>query len=263
MKAATKWVFLLVLFSAGPGTEAASRKYTGAEDLNVVWKRYAIENAAAEPGMTYPFSGCFRRASIVNQVPETLLLAVARGESDFNPTARSHANAHGVMQILWPTTARHLGLHLLSDLYDPCKNIDAGARYLKELIDFYGGDLHLALAAYNYGPHRIVKDRDMPSGAEWYSGYIYHHLKYILKRSKTSTQALANYADSGKLVLISFREPYRAAAFVKSLERATGGLHIDWFRSAQAEYRVVMPYANKKELKQYRSRLLQAGFAMP
>ncbi len=250
------------LFLTAPLVNGASRKYTGDEDLTVVWKNYARNDAAAEPGIKYPFADCFRRASVVNDVPETLLLAVARGESDFNATARSHANAHGVMQILWPTTARHLGLNLLSDLYDPCKNIDAGARYLRELIDNYDGNLHLALAAYNYGPYRIAKTGAIPNGAEWYSGYIYHHMKYILSRSTIDKDNLSNYADQGKLVLIAFNEPYRAAAFVDSLERATGDLHIDWFRSGQAEYKVVMPYGSKQELRQNRAKLKRAGFVL-
>ena len=85
------------------------------------------------------------------------------------------------MQILWPDTARHLGIYRLSQLYDPCTNIDAGARYLKELLGNYDDNLHLALAAYNYGPSRIAKDGfNIPSGAEWYSGYIYRHLNYVL-----------------------------------------------------------------------------------
>ena len=123
-------------------------------------------------------------------LPETLLLAVARGESDFEPTARSKANAHGVMQILWPTTARHLGIYRLSELYDPCTNIDAGARYLKELVARFDGNLHLALAAYNYGPERISADvANIPKGATWYSGYIYRHLDYVLGDGRVSSAA--------------------------------------------------------------------------
>lgn len=91
----------------------------------------------------------FLVAALEYGLPESLLLAVARGESDCEARARSRANAHGVMQILWPDTAKHLGINRLSDLYEPCTNIDAGARYLKELLARYDGNVHLALAAYN------------------------------------------------------------------------------------------------------------------
>ncbi len=242
---------------------AAARSYTGDEDLSVAWARYTAEHANREPVTRFPFADCFRRAAIVNRVPETLLLAVARGESDFDPAARSHANAHGVMQILWPGTARHLGLHLLSDLYQPCRNIDAGARYLKELLGRYDGDLHLALAAYNYGPARIPADGPIPPGAEWYSGYIYRHLQYVLGRSTPAAGAPADYGEQGKITLISFSEPYRARAFVAALERDPGDLAIDWFRAGQAEFRVVLLYTGTDDLARSRRRLARAGFSLP
>ena len=75
-------IFYLVIVVAVLGVtlpmDAAARKYTGDEDLAVVWKQYARNSATVEPGMKYPFAHCFRRASIVNQVPETLLLAQKR-----------------------------------------------------------------------------------------------------------------------------------------------------------------------------------------
>ena len=72
------------------------------------------------------------------------------------------------MQILWPATAQELGIKRKSDLFNPCTNIRAGARYLKYLMDRYKGDYHLALAAYNYGPHRIKQGAapfEIPKGA--------------------------------------------------------------------------------------------------
>lgn len=243
---------------------ALARSYTGDADLPAVWQAYLAEHATREPAVAFPWGECFRRAAIVNQVPETLLLAVARGESDFDADARSHANAHGVMQILWPGTARHLGLYLLSDLYEPCTNIDAGARYLRELLDHYDGDLHLALAAYNYGPRRIPKTGAIPSGAEWYSGYIYRHLEYVLGRSTPAAPGRpAEYGEQGKLTLISFSEPYRARAFVAALERDPGGLAIDWFRAGMSEFRVVLLYNDEEDLERSRRRLARAGFPLP
>ncbi len=255
---------ILILTLLASTAMVSARTYTGDEDLSLVWRTYLTEHAGREPGIAFPYSQCFRRAAIVNQVPETLLLAVARGESDFDPDARSHANAHGVMQILWPGTARHLGLYLLSELYEPCKNIDAGARYLKELLETYDNDVHLALAAYNYGPRRIPKSGDIPAGAEWYSGYIYRHLQYVLGKSTPSAgEAAVPYGEQGKLTLISFAEPYRAQAFVAALEQDPGGLDIDWFRAGQAEFRVVLRYESAEDLARSRRRLERAGFPPP
>ena len=167
-------------------------------DLDSTWRGYMDRQAAVESAYRFPHATCFRVAALEYDLPETLLLAVARGESDFEATARSRANAHGVMQILWPGTANHLGIYRLSELYDPCTNIDAGARYLKEMLARYDGNVHLALAAYNYGPQRSAQDgRDIPSGASWYSGYIYRHLTYVI--------------DGGAATLESKNSPDRVA----------------------------------------------------
>ena len=136
------------------------------------------------------------------------------------------------MQILWPDTARHLGIYRLSDLYEPCTNIDAGARYLREMLDRYNGNLHLALAAYNYGPQRISADgNNIPSGATWYSGYIYRHLDYVLgSGSERKPPGGMLYSDVGQSTLLTFGEPYRAEAFIARLESGAPSLSLDWFR---------------------------------
>ena len=232
------------------------------QDLDTQWARYAQTQARAEPAFTFPHSTCFKTAALQYELPETLLLAVARGESDFEPTARSKANAHGVMQILWPSTARHLGIHRLSELYDPCTNIDAGARYLRELLASYDGNVHLALAAYNYGPGRIAKDGfNIPSGAEWYSGYIYRHLNYVLgsgRRSRPVPDTI--YSDIGQSTLLTFGEPYRAAAFIARLEEKAPSLSLDWFRRGTGEFEVVMTYGTREEFDAGARLLRDAGF---
>jgi hypothetical protein len=231
-------------------------------DLDAVWRDFANNQSTLQPAYKFPYATCFSATALQYDLPETLLLAVARGESDFNATARSRANAHGVMQILWPGTAKHLGIHRLSDLYDPCTNIDAGARYLKELLAHYDGNLHLALAAYNYGPGRIDQDGNgIPGGASWYSGYIYRHLNYVIGnggKSRPVTDSL--YSEIGQSTLLTFGEPYRAAAFIDRLEKRSPGLSLDWFRRGTGEFEVVMTYASREEFDQS-ARLLQgAGF---
>ena len=232
------------------------------QELNEQWRTYAQSQGTVEPAYTFPHSTCFKAAALQYDLPETLLLAVARGESDFEATARSRANAHGVMQILWPGTAHHLGINRLSDLYEPCTNIDAGARYLNELLKTYDGNMHLALAAYNYGPGRISKDgNNIPSGATWYSGYIFRHLSYVLG-SGTVRKPIPDtlYSDIGQSTLLTFGEPYRAAAFIEKLEKKAPDLSLDWFRRGTGEFEVVMTYADREEFDRSAGQLRNAGF---
>jgi hypothetical protein len=228
------------------------------------WKAYLHNDTDIEPSHQFPHASCFRSAALAYDLPETLLLAVARGESDFDTNARSKANAHGVMQIQWPGTANHLGIYRLTELYDPCTNIDAGSRYLKALLQQYNGSVHLALAAYNYGPGRISKDgQDIPEGAEWYSGYIFRHLSYVLgERNRGIPRSDHLYSELGRSTLVAFGEPYRAEAFVARLEQHAPELQLDWFRKGVGNFSVVMIYANRDEFNKSAAMLQKAGFAI-
>jgi hypothetical protein len=231
-------------------------------DLDSAWRGYQATQSTIEPAYRFPHATCFSVAALEYGLPETLLLAIARGESDFEATARSRANAHGVMQILWPVTAKHLGIHRLSELYDPCTNIDAGARYLREMLGRYDGNIHLALAAYNYGPERIAPSgEDIPSGANWYSGYIFRHLGYVLGDGVAAPAATSSlYSDIGQSTLLTFGEPYRAAAFIRRLEKQSPNLSLDWFRRGTGEFEVVMTYADKEGFERSARMLRHAGF---
>ncbi len=90
-----------------------------------------------------------------------LVEAVAWRESRFRPAARSRKGAMGVMQLM-PATARDLGV----DPSDMTQNIKGGAMYLRQMLNRFGGDVKLALAAYNAGPGAVLKHGGVPPYAE-------------------------------------------------------------------------------------------------
>jgi soluble lytic murein transglycosylase-like protein len=88
-----------------------------------------------------------------------LLRTVMKQESGFRPCAVSSKGAMGLMQLM-PSTAEQLGIH---DPFDAASNVDGGARFLKQLLERYGGDIPKALGAYNAGPSRVDAAGTVPS----------------------------------------------------------------------------------------------------
>jgi soluble lytic murein transglycosylase-like protein len=97
-------------------------------------------------------------AAKTNAVSTKLLRAVIEQESGYHACAVSAKGAQGLMQLM-PQTADQLGVH---DVFDPRDNIEAGAKYLKQLVDKYKGDLSLALGAYNAGPTLVDQSGGIP-----------------------------------------------------------------------------------------------------
>jgi soluble lytic murein transglycosylase-like protein len=124
----------------------------------------AIPAAAERPAGFGVFA---REAAERHGVPEKLVLAVIQAESGGNRWAVSPKGARGLMQLM-PQTASLLGVR---DSFDPAENIDGGVRHLRRLIDRYGNDLRLALAAYNAGENAVGQYRGVPPFAET-QGYV-------------------------------------------------------------------------------------------
>jgi soluble lytic murein transglycosylase len=107
-----------------------------------------------------PYWDALRRYSDENGLDPYLVASLIRQESEFNPSAISHANAYGLMQLL-PRTgkgeAKKEGLqHYNTDsLLDPTTNIELGTHYFRQMVDHFGGQIEYALAAYNAGSERV------------------------------------------------------------------------------------------------------------
>lgn len=103
------------------------------------------------------------RAAQKAAVQPELVRAVIAVESAFNPKAVSKRGAQGLMQLK-PSTARHYGV---SNAFDPEQNVMAGARYLRDLLQRYGNNLELTLAAYNAGEDAVERyGRSVPPFSE-------------------------------------------------------------------------------------------------
>jgi len=108
--------------------------------------------------MPGPFGNLIHAAAAKHGVDESLITWVIAAESNFNPRAVSRRRAQGLMQLL-PKTAT---FYSVANIFDPAENIDAGTRYLKDLLARYRGDLRLALAAYNAGPDMVERYGGVP-----------------------------------------------------------------------------------------------------
>lgn len=100
-----------------------------------------------------PYADFVAASARAHGVAPELVASVIAVESNFNPNAVSWRSARGLMQLR-PETAARFGV---TNVFDPAQNIDAGTRYLKELLLRYNGDLALTLAAYNAGPQRVTR----------------------------------------------------------------------------------------------------------
>ena len=109
-------------------------------------------------GTANTLDSIFKKAASTYGIPEKILKAVAKTESDFQVTAVSKAGAMGIMQLM-PATAKELGV---SDPFNPEQNIMGGAKLLASNLKEFGGDLKLALAAYNAGSGAVRKYDGIP-----------------------------------------------------------------------------------------------------
>src|SRR6266576_2598649 len=138
---------------------------------------------AAPAAAMSPYHELVAAAASRYGVDAELITSVIAVESNFDPKAVSRKNARGLMQLL-PETAAQLGVR---NIDDPAENIDAGTRYLRDLLQKYNDDVALALAAYNAGPEKVQLYGRVPPYAETIS-YV-KRVKRGYEKSKSQAPA--------------------------------------------------------------------------
>ena len=158
----------------GGGSPAATSSTAFAAELASATATSATPTAATPtvPGLVSvgvselpsdtPFGPQITAAAKRYGIDPALLAGLVKQESGFNPNAGSPAGARGLTQLM-PATAAGLGV---TNVLDPAQSLDGGAKYLRQQLDAFGGDVTLALAAYNAGPGAVQRYGGVPPYAE-------------------------------------------------------------------------------------------------
>jgi soluble lytic murein transglycosylase-like protein len=162
----------------GGSAEIAASDVVAIEPQEIFW------SAPRVPVTQAPFGELIDSAAKKYGVDADLLFSVIAAESGFKPQAVSRRGARGLMQLL-PSTAARLGVR---DVFDPAQNIDAGTRYLRELLALYQGDLVLTLAAYNAGPAAVQRYGRVPPYHETQSYVRAIRKTYALRKAKPGSK---------------------------------------------------------------------------
>ncbi len=130
----------------------------GTPEGTVASERIVSDPSRHAAGVPAQYAAKVHELSARFDLSPSLIEALVWQESRWRPNAVSPAGARGLAQLM-PGTARYLGV----DPDDPYANLEGGARYLREQLDRFGGDLEKALAAYNAGPGRVERAGGIPN----------------------------------------------------------------------------------------------------
>lgn len=166
--------------TTAPASFAAALATASAVDTTPSTAPPAALGAGAAGGVgRVPYAAEIDAAAARYGLDPALLAGLIRQESGFDPNARSGAGAVGLTQLM-PGTAAALGV---ADPTDPAQSIDGGARYLRQMLDRFGGDPIKALAAYNAGPGAVERSGGVPPYSE----------------TQTYVQRVLGYANEARL----------------------------------------------------------------
>jgi soluble lytic murein transglycosylase-like protein len=128
------------------------------------------------------YDACVLEASLLYQVPQSLIRAIIKVESDYDPNVVSWAGAQGLMQLM-PDTARRMEV---TDSFDARQNVLGGTRYLRYLANLFQGDLVLTIAAYHAGEGAVLRYQGVPPYSTTH-GYIRrvveHYYRFLAAES--------------------------------------------------------------------------------
>lgn len=151
-----------VVREKGPKPEKAARTRHAKATAAVAHETSKVADKASytPPRKCQPIGDDVPYADLINAkctkygVDPSLVKSVIKAESNFNPSAVSPKGAKGLMQLM-PSTAADMGV---GNIFDPEQNIDGGVRYLRYLLDNFGGDVELSVAAYNCGQGKVIRN---------------------------------------------------------------------------------------------------------
>jgi hypothetical protein len=198
----------------------------------------------------YPYQHLIATAAARYNLPLPFVLAVVRGESFFDPRAKSAKGALGLMQVL-PSTAADYGLKP-EDLLDPVRNIDVGVHYLADLYAQLQ-DPYLTLAAYYCGCGGINKEEfTLRKDCDEYVQYIHRHLQKIM--AEAGGKAPTGAGLKKRFEITRFDNYLDAEQFLGFLSRKLSNIHMDIFRQEvvypdhnRYQYQILAAYGQDQE----------------